>query len=514
MKKQWICSLFILLISCMHLNAQKDLNFDENIRKLIEGSQNNQDTVISNRQDTTATNENIESNNETILQQKKEYTQSRPSQRLRKQEPLQMSNEALYWSRYATNAYNRFGPYTTYRDTIIINPLFMPPLFKKGHVMPVDSISFYEPSSLTEEVPQMIEYTPVRILEKQAFRLQLEDRAYRYIQYNKPYIFDYTAESLPSETISYIRYNKKADHYVPVAKIEPSPQDIATPVKFIPDRQYWTSSFESALKFSQNYTSSNWYNGEAKNMNIFTKNLVQYNYAKEKIQLNNLLEINASVNIHDRKYSKDTLRNYTIGDDLLRFYSNFGYKAFNKWFYTLDLEFKTKMLSSYQENSEIKNSGFFSPFTVAVGLGMKYDLIKNYTQKDRSLTLSVNLAPLTYSFMYSVDKNIDLSRHGFPKDELTGIYEHKLSNFGSTVRADMTVKSNWNVTWKSRLYYFTSYDRILGEFENSLDLAVSRFFSTLIYVNLRYDDAVSEKDKNLGQIQLNEILSFGFKYKW
>ena len=44
-------------------------------------------------------------------------------------EPLTMSDRALYWSRYWDNSAQRFPRYFTFRDTIIVNPLFMPVLF-------------------------------------------------------------------------------------------------------------------------------------------------------------------------------------------------------------------------------------------------------------------------------------------------------------------------------------------------------------------------------------------------
>ena len=68
----------------------------------------------------------------------------------------------------------------------------------------------------------------------------------------------------------------------------------------------------------------------------------------------------------------------------------------------------------------------------------------------------------------------------------------------------MTFQFNRNVSWYSRFYYFTSYDRMLGEFENRLTISL----------NLRYDDAVTKKEDFDSYLQINELLSFGFNYKW
>lgn len=520
MKKQILYFFAVSFLTCFHINAQKDLNFDENIRRLIEGNNSIKDSTINElnnipaKETSTSFENNAVSTTTSAIESKDTIVQvPQPTiRRPRRRTPLQMSNEALYWSRYATNSYNKFGSYVTYRDTIIVNPLFMPPLFKKGNIMPADSISFYQPYSLNEENWNKPLYKPVQILEKQALKLKIENLAYRHIQYHQPYIFDHTAESLPTEKIRYIRQTEKKERYVKVERREPSPDEIEPPVKFIPDRQYWTSSFESAIKFSENYASENWHKGgtEKAILNIFTKNIFQYNYEKDKVKLDNRLEVNASL------YSapKDSLNDYKIGDDLLRFYSNLGLKAFSKWHYTFNTEFKTQMFTNFQENSKLKQAAFLAPFTVNLGLGMEYNYKKQYKQKDRTLELSVNLAPISFSYMHSLNDSIDLGRHGFEKDEETGQFKTTLSKFGSTIRFNLALKPNRNVTWKSNFNYFTSYDRVIGEFENSLDLAVSRYFSTLIYLNLRFDDGVTRTDPSDSYVQFNQLLSFGFSYKW
>ena len=173
------------------------------------------------------------------------------------------------------------------------------------------------------------------------------------------------------------------------------------------------------------------------------------------------------------------------------------------------------MFTNFAENSENKMAAILSPFTINIGLGMKYDLNKTFTSnKHKKLTLSANLAPLSFTYMYSVDKNIDLGRHGFLKNETTGQFEHKLRKFGSTINATLNFQFNRNISWYSRFYFFTSYDRIQGEFENRLNMAISRFFSTTLSLNLRYDDGVTKRDDFDSYIQINELLSFGFNYKW
>jgi hypothetical protein len=51
------------------------------------------------------------------------------------------------------------------------------------------------------------------------------------------------------------------------------------------------------------------------------------------------------------------------------------------------------------------------------------------------------------------------------------------------------------------------------EFENSLNIMLSQYLSTTLYLYMRYDDGVP-KDSKYGYLQINELVSFGLNYKW
>ena len=422
-------------------------------------------------------------------------------------EPLTMSDRALYWSRYWRSATGRIPSYFTFNDTIIVNPLFMPVLFKKKNLDNARRIVFYRPMDLNDRPWERPLYRPIHPFERAENRIIIQDYAYRYVRHYHPNYFRHSADDLPVERTLRMRMNGNVQ--VPVYHVERSANDYDAPPKFIPDRRYWTSSLESSLRFSQNYVSPNWYKEGNSNLNILSKNLFQYNYARDRIQLKNLLQVDLSV----YTASDDTLRNYKFGDNLFRLYTNFGYRAFSRWFYTIDGELKTPLVANYKKNTNVRQVALLSPYIVNVGLGMKYDLEKKFRTRGRSLKLAVNIAPISYTHMYSLDAAVDRSPHGFPKDA-SGGYERVLHKIGSTVRMDMVLKPNRNVTWKSRLYYNTTYRNILAEFENSLDMAFSRFFSTMINVYLRFDDSVTKTPGYDSYVQTNQILSFGFSYKW
>lgn len=432
--------------------------------------------------------------------------------RLLTKDEIGLSPEAQYWVDWKRDPATVVRPWMTLRDTAIVNPLFTPILFKGGLIP--EELQLYDKDYVAKQYPRFPLYEPdTTLFQEEVLRGKLQNTAYNYVRVNNPEYFRYSKRDLPTDVVK-THVIKKPTYEPELIKVESDPStfdDVDAPVKFIPERRYWTSHFESAIQFAQNYISPNWHKGGVSALNLTNRQYFIYNYNKDKVQFTNELEWKTNV----YTAPKDTLRDYKIGDDVLRLHSNIGYKAFNKWFYTFDATFQTQLFSNFKENTDVKMAGLLAPLSVNLGIGMKYDLNKSFPHhRHKKLTLSANLAPLSYTFMYSVDKEIDLGRHGFKKDEATGMYNHKLSQFGSTVNATMTFQFNRNVSWYSRFYYFTSYDRILGEFENRLTMAISRFFSTTISLNLRYDDAVEKREDFDSYLQLNELLSFGFNYKW
>ena len=494
--------LFIYIYICLTVNGQ-DLNFDENIRKLIE----NTGKTDSIGQD----NNNLIQPSQIQVQTPSNTSSSSRNPSSRKIPPLPLSEEALYWISNSAFLLNQFGPDVTFRDTVIVNPLFLPPVFKPENVITHNYLDLQMPSfRYTENDWEKPLFKPAKLFHKELMRIQIQNRAYQHIQRYLPSIFRYSIYQLPSEKVNII--DKVDDVKIPVDVKFVHVTEYTAPIKFIPDRKYWISSLESSFKFSENSTSDNWHSGPTKTtiLNIFSRNNVKYNYAKDRIKLDNELELR--LNFYNAP--NDTIRKYKVSEDLLRLHSNFGIKAFNKWHYTFFTEFKSQLFSNFKENTMEKQAGLLSPYTINLGLGMKYDHTHKYQRFDRSLVLSVNLAPLAYTYMSAISDNINWGRHGFPKDDETGLYKHYLSRFGSTVDFNMTFKPSLDITWKSRFKYFTSYDRVVAEFENSLDFAMGRFFSTLLYLNLRYDDGVTKPEGKGSYIQWSQLVSFGFNYKW
>lgn len=405
--------------------------------------------------------------------------------------------------------------YKSLKEAMIDNKIFIPLVFRGGMFPEFDYKYSRDSIKITDAppIPPAFEYKSKRIrpmFRHYKFDKMLNDLVYKNVMLQNPEKFKYSLRQLP-ETIIKPQSIDKSNEYVGInikAPVTTPPEKVDPVIKFIPDRKYWTSSFSADIKFSQNRTSDNWYKGEINNMNIYTNTITSYNYSRDKISLTNTLSTTFTIN----NAPNDTMRNYTIGSDELRLRSNFGLKAISNWNYSSSAEFITSMGNKYVANSKVKNSAFLSPYTINAGIGMTYAVKPKFKKKDRSMNLSLSLEPLSFKYMYSKDKKINLSAY-FEKDE-NGNYEHVLRTFGSTITMTNTIQFNKNVSWYSRLYYFTNYERVLSEYENKLDLALSKYFSTTFYLYLRYDDGVEKTEGSDTYLQVNEMFSFGFSYKW
>ena len=404
--------------------------------------------------------------------------------------------------------------YQSLKDAMIDNNLYIQFIFRGGlfpkfeYTFNIDSLRLTDAAP----IPSPFDFLRKRLppmFKQYEFKKSLDDMVYRNVFLADPNKFKYSIFLLPEKmpNLTSILVKSTQDIKVDVEASVPPPPSIDPVIKFIPDRKYWTSSFAADIKFSQNKSSANWYKGEINNLNIYTNTITSYNYEKNSVSLSNTLTTTFTIN----NAPNDMLRKYTVGNDELRFRSNFGLKAIKNWSYSSSAEFITSMGNKYITNSQDKNSAFLSPFTVNAGIGMTYALKPKFEKSDHSLDLSLSLEPLAFKYMYSKDKTINLPAY-FEKDG-DGNYYHSMRTFGSTITMTQTVKFGKNVL-HTRFYYFTNYERIIGELENKLDIALSRFFSTTFYLYLRYDDGVAKKEGSDTYLQINELFSFGFSYRW
>ena len=327
------------------------------------------------------------------------------------------------------------------------------------------------------------------------------DAALLHIYLNRPDLVN-TTETELQET-----GNVRADVNQPIKNQVKLVEKVETPVIDMPDDvpteiliqkpKFWTKKGDGYLQFMQNFVSDNWYKGGESNYSMVGALTLEANYDnRNKWKWDNKLEMKLGF-MHTRS---DSVHKFKSNEDLIRYTSKVGLEAAKNWYYTLQLLAYTQFTRGLKANDLNTYSDFMSPFNLNLGLGMDYKV----STKDKRLTGTVNLSPLAVNYRY-VDR-LDLAT-SYGLDE----GKHSLVDFGSQVTADVTWKINDVVSWKSRLYAFTSYKRAEIEWENTFTLRVSKYISANLFLFPRFDDS-GVKDDDLGYLQFKEYSSIGFTY--
>jgi len=397
-------------------------------------------------------------------------------------------------------------------EKMVIDPIFMPVVFT-GKVLPEGYLKndLYENpklSNIGDIIPNnMVLKMPPSLTERRKREQEINRKAYLYFTSTNPSIVRYTITDLPKKTevIERMKVNPFKNLFkVETNDLSPSGEEPLT--KFI-FRKYWFVGGNHLLQFSQSYISHNWNNGGVGNLNFLSNQNVNVRYEKSIVQFNTLLEWNTSLFTNP----SDSLRRTRIGTDLLRSFSNLGFRLSKHWFYSTNLELRTQVFNNYDENATTKVSSFMSPFLLNFGiLGLRYELDKKFKyNKYKSIKFTADLSPLSIRYISVRDPDVDVTRYGIPEGKNSRL------DYGSTVNATLIYNINRSTSLRSRFKYFTSFQKVEVESENDINFSINRYFSTRIYLYFRYDDSQSiTPDPTLGYLQVNELLSFGFNYKW
>ena len=274
----------------------------------------------------------------------------------------------------------------------------------------------------------------------------------------------------------------------------------APPVRKI----HWLNNIDDSLQFSQAYISPNWYQGGKSNLNMianvvynvklnpaYHKNLIFETYFAYKFGMNNAPE--------------DEVHDYNISEDLLQINTKFGYKAAKRWYYSLTAQFKTQLWNNYKVNSDVMTASFMSPGDLTVGLGMTYA----YENPRKTLQFNASIAPLSYNLKTCLnDKKLNPKSFGIDEGRRTK------SEYGSSSELTLRWKLAYNIEYFSRLFVFTDYEQLTGDWENTITFNINKFLSTRIFAHLRYQSLKAPEVEGWRHWQLKEILSIGFSYKF
>lgn len=384
--------------------------------------------------------------------------------------------------------------YPTRRYDVIPAYMLRPAVFDTYRMF--DSISL-QPKTHGDIAPEIFQW-----IDDDEQNTELIQRARQHYMINNPQEIRYNESMLPEPPKKFRAEVDPMLAKIVITEVPVSQQDLVADVTTDIKRRNWLHDFNGALQVSQAYVSPNWYQGGTNNLNILL-NLNMDIKLNPAFHPNLLFENNFSYKLSLNSAPEDELRTYSISEDLLQLNSKLGYKAAKHWYYSLTAQLKTQLLNNYKVNTMIPTAAIFSPGELNLGLGMTY----NYTSPSKRFVFDLALSPLSYNLKTCFHTGMDVTSFGIKEGR------HTVSDFGSSAEAKMT----WNITdhikWQSRLFAFTNYHYVQGDWENTIEFKIGRFLSTRIYVHLRYDssDGVAT-DEQWHDWQLKEILSFGFSY--
>lgn len=301
-----------------------------------------------------------------------------------------------------------------------------------------------------------------------------------------------TPPRLPKEDFSFHGYLKRL--HLP----EITPEAAVIPEIEI-KKINWLHKFNVMLQVSQAYVSSNWYQGG----NSYVSGLFGFSWDVGLNQVyhpNLLFQSSLQYRLAVNSNPKGSLHKYNTSQDQFQYTLKTGLKAFNHWFYSLNLLFNTQFFNGYPEDSLDRTSAFLSPGTFNAGVGMTYTLAK------KKINLSVTISPLAYNLKTCIAKDIDHLQFNIKQNRKTA------SEIGSSAEANLTWNFTDNISWKSRLFLFTDYGYFLADWENTFNFQLNKFLSTQIYVYPRFDSSTDRMATKWRYWMLKEILSFGISY--
>ena len=262
---------------------------------------------------------------------------------------------------------------------------------------------------------------------------------------------------------------------------------------------FWKYTAAASMQFSQHGISDNWYQGgESTNaLNSDFRMTANYNDKLKKVQFENSLEIKLGF----ITAPSDTVHNYKTNADLFRLNSKLGIQAVKNLYYTLSGEFQTQFFSNYKTNTNDLISTFFSPANLKLSLGLDYKLSKN------KYNLSILGNPFSWRYVYLAnDKIVNPSQFNVEAGK------RRASLFGSEISANITWKIRDNLTYRTKFDYFTTYEKVIMNWENTFEFKFNRYLSTKIFLHGRFDDGVTLTDDNRTYFQFKEMLTFGLSY--
>lgn len=259
----------------------------------------------------------------------------------------------------------------------------------------------------------------------------------------------------------------------------------------------WFKELHLMMQFTQNYVSSNWYEGGNSALSMYSsvKGTIKYD-DKKRITWENYGEWTAGVST----VSGDSLRKFTCSEDLFRLYSKLGVKIVPKLYGSAEMEFRTQLFPTYKPNTRQLKTGTFTPIRFNLAVGIDYKPVKG---------LSLVFSPAAFKLVYAND-TIRAPYTSFGIKEGQNV----LADFGSSFRLEWQWKPLREVSLETKFYAYTNYRMVELDMEVNCDFIINRFFTARVKLHPRYDSSRIVDEDTKAKMQFKELISIGFAHKF
>lgn len=377
--------------------------------------------------------------------------------------------------------------------------------FSEEEETPLDTVAPFAEEILPQEPPKEVDFLagdPIPTWLKNAMRsYRMQENLMYEMMVEDPSNLEYSYWTLPVPP----KLNPDDVSFVGVMR-RFGKADVDTGKAILPenelDKIHWLHAIGGAVQFSQAFVSKNWYQGGNNHLSLlfnFNWNVNLNQVYHPKLLFQSTLTYKLGLN----STPQDEVHSYSISEDLLQYNLNTGWKAFQNWFYSLNMLFKTQIFRNYEQNSMKRKASFLSPGDFNLGLGMAY----SHQNEKKTFQFTATISPLSYNLKTCISDKIDHGQFNIKP------YRKSRSEIGSNGEFNMNWQIAPNINYKSRVFLFTDYDYFLSDWENTFTFTINKFLSTQLYVHLRYDSS-SDRDPDWKQFMMREILSFGLSYAW
>jgi hypothetical protein len=276
-------------------------------------------------------------------------------------------------------------------------------------------------------------------------------------------------------------------------------------------------------KDASDTTNKVWKKGGTFNLNVNQGSLTNWAAGGDKFSFSVASSLSAFAFYKKGRHSWDNVLNLAYGyvnttslggrksDDLISITSKYGYDIGKNFYLSGLVDLRTQFTDGYlyTDTSKTLSSRFFAPAYLVLSPGLDYKPTDQF---------SIFFSPVTGRYVFVMDNYLS-SRAAFGVD--TG--RHVKSEFGAYLTINTVQTLAKGIVYKGRLDLYSNYrnnpQNVDLYMTNSLNLAVNKYISAVVSLDMIYDDDVKSfvnpKTGVLGpRLQVKQVIGVGFSAKF